>query len=61
MVCQNKTVFDKLKEVRFKMSPVYVPDKLRFALMLQHPSVQSYKLLLDDINFGYLLCRYYGK
>ena len=48
LVCQNKTIFDELKEVRFKMSPVYAPDKIRFALMLRHTSVQSYKLLLYE-------------
>ena len=50
MVCQNKTVFDELKEVRFKMSPVYAPDIIRFALMLRYTSVQSYKLLLDEFR-----------
>ena len=50
MVCQNKTIFDELKEVRFKMSPVYAPDKIRFALMLRHTSVQSYKLLLYEFQ-----------
>ena len=50
MVCQNKTVFDELKEVRFKMSPVYAPDIIRFALMLRYASVQSYKLLLDEFR-----------
>ena len=43
VVCQNKTVFDELKEVRFKMSPVYAPDIIRFALMLRYTSAQSYK------------------
>ena len=47
-VCQSKTVFDKLKEVRFKMSLVYAPDIIRFALMLRYTSVRSYKLLLDE-------------
>ena len=50
VVCQNKTVFDELKEVRFKMSPVYAPDIIRFALMLRYTSVQSYKLLLDEFR-----------
>ena len=43
MVCQNKTVFDELKEVRFKMSSVYAPDIIRFTLMLRCTSAQSYK------------------
>ena len=50
VVCQNKTIFDELKEVRFKMSPVYAPDIIRFALMLRYASVQSYKLLLDEFR-----------
>ena len=50
VVCQNKTIFDELKEVRFKMSPVYAPDLIRFALMLRYTSVQSYKLLLDEFR-----------
>ena len=50
VVCQNKTIFDELKEVRFKMSPVYAPDIIRFALMLRYTSVQSYKLLLDEFR-----------
>ena len=50
MVCQNKTIFDELKEVRFKMSPVYAPDIIRFALMLRYTSVQLYKLLLDEFR-----------
>ena len=43
VVCQNKTVFDELKEVRFKMSSVYAPDIIRFTLMLRCTSAQSYK------------------
>ena len=50
VVCQNKTIFDELKEVRFKMSPVYAPDIIRFALMLRYTSVQSNKLLLDEFR-----------
>ena len=34
VVCQNKTIFDELKEVRFKMCLVYASDIIRFALML---------------------------
>ena len=48
VVCQNKTVFDELKE--FKMSPVYAPGIIRFTLMLRYTSVQSYKLLLDEFR-----------
>ena len=50
MVCQDKTVFDELKEVRFKMSSVYAPDIIRFALMFRYTSVQWYKLLLDEFR-----------
>ena len=50
VVCQNKTIFDELKEVRFKMSLVYAPDVIRFALMLRYTSVQSYKMLLDEFR-----------
>ena len=55
LFCQNKTVFDELKEVRLKMSAVYAPDIIRFALMLQYTSVQSYKLLLDEFQLPSLL------
>ena len=50
MVCQSKTVFDELKEVRFKMSLVYAPAIIRFALMFRYTSVQSYKLLIDEFR-----------
>ena len=50
VVCQNKTVFDELKKVRFNMSPVYAPDIIRFGLMLRYTSVQSYKFLLDEVR-----------
>ena len=55
LFCQNKTVFDELKEVRLKMSAVYAPDRIRFALMLQYASVQSHKLLLDEFQLPSLL------
>ena len=50
VVCQNITIFDELKEVRFKMSPVYAPDIIRSALILRYTSVPSYKLLLDEFR-----------
>ena len=50
VVCQNKTIFDELKDVRFKMSPAYASELIRFALMLQYTSVQSYKLLLHEFR-----------
>ena len=50
VVCQNKTVFDELKEVKFKMIPVYAPDIIRFGLMCWYTSVQSYKFLLDEVR-----------
>ena len=40
VVCQNKTVFDELIEVRFKMSSVYATDIIRFVLMFRYTSVQ---------------------
>ena len=49
-----KYIFDELKEVRFKMSPVYAPDIVRFVLMLRYTSVQSYKLLLDEFRLASL-------
>ena len=49
-VCQNNTVFDELKKVRFKTRPVCAPDIIRFAIMLRYTSVQSYKLLLDEFR-----------
>ena len=55
VVCQNETIFDELKEVRFKMSPVYVPNIIRFELMLRYTSVQSYKLLFDEFGLPSLL------
>ena len=49
-VCQNNTVFDELKKVRFKTRPVCAPGIIRFAIMLRYTSVQSYKLLLDEFR-----------
>ena len=50
VVCQNKTIFYELKEIIFKINPVYAPDIIRFALMLQYTSVQSYKMLPDEFQ-----------
>ena len=49
-----KYIFDELKEVRFKMSPVYAPDIVRFVLMLRYTLVQPYKLLLDEFRLASL-------
>ena len=49
-LCQNNTVFDDLKKVRFKTRPVCAPDIIQFAIMLRYTSVQSYKLLLDEFR-----------
>ena len=53
-VCQNNTVFDELKKVRFKKRPVCAPGIIQFAIMLRYISVQSYKLLLDEFRLSSL-------
>ena len=55
VVCQNKTIFYELKEIIFKINPVYAPDIIRFALMLQYASVKSYKMFLDEFQLPSLL------
>ena len=56
--CQNKTIVDELKEVRFEVSPVHATHIIRFKLMLRYTSVQSYKLFLDEFRLpSYSLLR----
>ena len=56
--CQNKTIVDELKEVRFEVSPVHAPHIIRFKLMLRYTSVESHKLFLDEFRLpSYSLLR----
>ena len=43
-------VFDELRQLKFKKSPVYSANIIRYSLLLRYTSLQTYKLLQEEFK-----------
>ena len=43
------SVFEELRQLRFKKKPIYSADIIRYSLFLRYTSLQSYKILQQDL------------
>ena len=43
-------VLDELQQLRYKKSPVYSANLIRYALMLRYSSLQAYKLMMQEFK-----------